>query len=57
MTRDPTPAWRKSSFSNSQAACVEVTDLLSGTAVRDSKDPADTVLSLTTAAWSAFTAA
>ena len=58
MTRDPTPAmWRKSSFSNSQAACVEVADLPSGAAVRDSKDPAGAMLTLPSAAWSTFTTA
>lgn len=57
MTRDPTPAvWRKSTRSNSQAACVEVRDLPGRTAMRDSKDPAGTVLSFPASAWSAFTA-
>jgi hypothetical protein len=39
MSRDPTPAlWRKSTYSNSQAACVEVAELpAGGQAVRDSK--------------------
>lgn len=56
MSRDPTPAvWRKSTRSNSQAACVEIADLPGGTAVRDSKDPAGPALTFTTAAWSAFT--
>ena len=56
MTRDPTPAlWRKSSFSNSQAACVEVADLAGTIGVRDSKAPAGTVLTFPAAAWSAFT--
>jgi len=56
MTRDPTPAmWRKSSFSNSQAACVEVADLAGTVGVRDSKDPTGLVLTFTPAAWSAFT--
>jgi hypothetical protein len=57
MTRDLTPAtWRKSSFSNSQAACVEVADLGDGRAVRDSKNPNGGALVFTSAAWSAFTA-
>lgn len=58
MRRDQTPAtWRKSSFSNSQAACVEVADLPDGhRAVRDSKDPTGPVLHFTPAEWAAFTA-
>lgn len=56
MSDDLTPAlWRKSTFSNNTGACVEVADLPGGTAVRDSKDPAGTVLSFRPAAWSAFT--
>jgi hypothetical protein len=54
----PAPAaWRKSTFSNSQAACVEVADLPTGAAVRDSKDPGGPVLRLTGAVWAAFTTA
>lgn len=58
MKRDQTPAmWRKSSFSNSQAACVEVADLDSGgRAVRDSKNPHGPALVFTAAEWVAFTA-
>ncbi|MGH3847567.1 MAG: DUF397 domain-containing protein [Pseudonocardiaceae bacterium] len=57
MTRNPTPAvWRKSTFSNSQAACIEVADLPDGPAVRDSKNPTGSVLTLPAAAWSVFTA-
>lgn len=58
MTRDLTPAtWRKSSFSSSQAACVEVADLPDSDrrAVRDSKNPSGPALSFTAAQWSAFT--
>ncbi len=48
--------WRKSSRSNGQMNCVEITDLDGGhRAVRDSKHPAGPALILTTAAWSAFT--
>jgi hypothetical protein len=59
MTLDPTPAlWRKSTYSNSQAACVEVADLAAGgQAVRDSKlGDASPVLSFTTAQLSALAA-
>ncbi|HKR49099.1 MAG TPA: DUF397 domain-containing protein [Pseudonocardiaceae bacterium] len=57
MKHDQTPAlWRKSTFSNSQAACVEVAGLPCGHAVRDSKDPDGPSLSFPAAAWSAFTA-
>lgn len=55
--RDLTRAvWRKSKFSGSGNACVEVADLdADSRAVRDSKDPAGPALTFTTAAWSAFT--
>jgi hypothetical protein len=58
MTHDLTPAtWRKSSFSNSQAACVEVADLPNGgRAVRDSKHPDGGHLMFTGPEWTAFTA-
>jgi hypothetical protein len=50
-------AWRKSSFSGSGNACVEVADLATGTGIRDSKlGDRSPVLSVTTAHWSAFTA-
>jgi hypothetical protein len=56
MKDDLAPAWRKSTYSNDQGACVEVADLTAGgRAVRDSKDPAGPALSFTSAAWSAFT--
>lgn len=58
MTRDLTPAlWRKSTFTNSMAACVEVADLDGGgRAVRDSKDPSGPALMVTATEWVAFTA-
>lgn len=64
MTRDPTPAlrrkspaFRKSTYTNTMAACVEVADLDGGhVAVRDSKDPAGPALMFTGAGWAAFTA-
>ncbi|MCA1820337.1 MAG: DUF397 domain-containing protein [Pseudonocardiaceae bacterium] len=56
---DKTPAvWRKSSYSSAEGAnCVEVAELPSGPAVRDSKDTAGPALTFTIAAWAAFTAA
>jgi hypothetical protein len=50
--------WRKSSYSGGNGgACVEVARNLSGiVAVRDSKDPAGAVLSLSPAGWRSFTA-
>jgi hypothetical protein len=50
-------AWRKSSYSGSGNACVEVADLPGGTAVRDSKlGDASPVLSVTAPQWSALIA-
>jgi Domain of unknown function (DUF397) len=60
MTTDETALpdtlmWRKSSFSGSQGACVEVAQLADGTtAVRDSKDPGGAILLFTPAEWAAF---
>ena len=49
--------WRKSTYSSDQGGnCVEVTSLPSAHAVRDSKNPAGSVLRFTTAQWLAFTA-
>ncbi len=56
MTRDPTPAFRKSSYSNSQAACVEVAGVPGGRLVRDSKDPEGPRLSFSAVQLSAFIA-
>ena len=49
-------AWRKSSYSNSQAGeCVEVADNLPGvTPVRDSKNPKGPALVFPTRAWALF---
>lgn len=57
MADDLTPAlWRKSSYSNSQGACIEVAELSNRHRwVRDSKDPAGPALRITAAQWSAFT--
>ena len=49
--------WYKSSRSAGNGACVEVTVLPSGMAVRDSKDPAGPVLTFEAGAWRAFIAA
>lgn len=50
-------AFRKSSHSSGQAACVEVADLPDGgRAVRDSKDRSGPVLTYTASEWAAFTA-
>jgi hypothetical protein len=50
--------WRKASYSNGNGGCcVEVADLDNGDrAVRDSKDPAGPVLTITSGEWAAFTA-
>lgn len=47
--------WRKSSYSGSGNACVEVADLpAAARAVRDSKNPTGPALGVTGPAWSAF---
>ena len=49
--------WRKSSRSDSSGgACVEVADLASAVAVRDSKDPDGPKLVFGAAAWQTFAA-
>ncbi len=49
--------WRKSSYSNAQANCVEVASNLPGAvAVRDSKDPHGPALIFTPDEWAAFAA-
>jgi hypothetical protein len=47
--------WRKSSFSGSQAQCVEVADAASAVMVRDTQDPDGGTLALSADAWRAFT--
>jgi len=47
--------WRKSSFSNGSANCVEIATNFPGrVAVRDSKDPDGPILVFTTGEWDAF---
>ncbi|MEV4478828.1 DUF397 domain-containing protein [Micromonospora coxensis] len=52
-----TAAWRKSSHSGDEGACVELATVPEAVAVRDSKDPAGPVLLFPPAAWAAFAAA
>ncbi|HZF88713.1 DUF397 domain-containing protein [Streptomyces sp.] len=48
-------AWRKSSYSSDQGGeCVEVADLPTAVAVRDSKNPEGSVLTLAPVAFSEF---
>ena len=56
MDVDPGGAtWRKSTYSNgSGGECVEVADLPSGRAVRDSKHPEGPILVFTKGGWQAF---
>jgi hypothetical protein len=46
--------WRKSSYSNGQANCVEVADAGQDIAVRDSKEPDGPVLVFGAGEWRAF---
>jgi len=50
--------WRKSAYSATTGACVEVAELTGGHhAVRDSKDPSGPALIFTPAEWTTFTTA
>jgi uncharacterized protein DUF397 len=46
--------WRKSAHSGGNGSCVEVTNLGTAVAVRDSKDPKGPKLIFTAAAWRNF---
>jgi hypothetical protein len=46
--------WRKSTRSNPQDNCVEIAELPSAVAVRDSKDPGGPVLAFHQDEWRAF---
>jgi hypothetical protein len=49
----PDVEWRKSSVSNS-GGCVQIAAFGQAVAVRDSKDPARSMLTVSPAAWAAF---
>ncbi|WP_274916604.1 DUF397 domain-containing protein [Streptomyces sp. WZ-12] len=50
--------WRKSSYSNGQSSCVEVSDDFPETVpVRDSKDPHGPALTFSAGDWSSFVTA
>ena len=52
---DVATPWRKSSYSNTGANCVEVARTRSGkVAVRDSRNPGDRALSFSPAEWQTF---
>ncbi len=46
--------WFKSSRSAANGACVEVAEMSTGVAVRDSKDPDGPVLQFSAESWQAF---
>lgn len=57
-TFESRPAWRKSSHSGGNGACVEIRVPASGAVdVRDSKDPEGPRLHFSSAAWNTFAAA
>lgn len=49
-----TPEWRKSTYSSSNANCVEVRASAAGVAVRDTKDREGPSLGFTPEKWQAF---
>ena len=49
-------AWRKSSYSGSQANCVEAGNVAGLVKVRDTKDRQGPALTVSAAAWRRFTA-
>jgi Domain of unknown function (DUF397) len=52
---DARPKWRKSTYSNGQANCVEVAGQPGAVAVRDTKDPHGPALAITQRNWRQFT--
>ena len=56
-TQAATIAWRKSSFSVTEGACVEVGSAVGSIVVRDSAAPASLTLRWSSQAWCAFAAA
>lgn len=55
MTNHPRPLWRKSSYSNGQASCVEVGQHGTEIAVRDTKNRQGPALAFAPGSWRAFT--
>jgi hypothetical protein len=51
----PGSGWRKASYSNGQASCVEVGQAGPAVAVRDTKDPHGPALAFSQAGWLEFT--
>ena len=51
----PRPWWRKSSYSNGQASCVEVGHDAAQIVVRDTKDPEGPALAFSRQGWQRFT--
>ncbi|MFF9895047.1 DUF397 domain-containing protein [Streptomyces longispororuber] len=47
-------AWRTSSYSSGQGACVEVAPISDGIATRDTKDRTGPVLAFTREGWDSF---
>ncbi|GAA4878248.1 DUF397 domain-containing protein [Saccharopolyspora cebuensis] len=52
----PRAGWRRSSYSDNGANCVEVAFVGGAVVARDSKDPAGPVLAFPRARWGAFLA-
>lgn len=53
--KDARPPWRKSTYSNGQANCVQVATGPPIVAVRDTKDPHGPALAFSQADWREFT--
>ncbi|WP_431982532.1 DUF397 domain-containing protein [Streptomyces qinglanensis] len=56
MNTTDTLAWRKSSYSNGQSACVELAPTADGVAARDSKCTGGPVLTFGAQQWATFVA-